>query len=247
MNHGDTEDTEHIDLLGEPTGKTLSDLRDSVLPLLRSEEFDTGFSYSPRPLRSRRFYPISPGAVLGIAEIAEAPQGERTFGGKDFRDTKLAAEGDQGIESDRLSLPHSQLKFEPVGTLEGNDLTASPAASYIKNQISFGRVDLRHLFVVGEAVNRPDFLHKWTLLPEMLLNRSEQEFPTAILPDLACRNKSAPCQPYGQHQTEHDKKEPALLFGGLIRWRYVGFQFRRDRRMMQLCHGFRGTKLEELQ
>ena len=105
LNHGDTEDTENIDLLGESTGKTLSDLRDSVFPLLkpalgvpkgflrqwgchaetlRRREFDTGFSYSPRPLRSRRFYSFSPGAVLGNAEIAEdaeAPQGERTFAG----------------------------------------------------------------------------------------------------------------------------------------------------------------------
>ena len=87
LKHGDTEDTESIDLLGESTDKTLSVLRDSVFPLLKSEEFDAGFSYSPRP---RRFYAISPGAVFGNAEIAEdaeASQGERTFGGKDFRDT----------------------------------------------------------------------------------------------------------------------------------------------------------------
>ena len=81
LNHRDTEDTESIDLLGESTDKTLSDLRAFVLPLLRSEESDAGFSNSPRPLR---FYPISPGAVLGNAEIAEdteAPQGQRTFWG----------------------------------------------------------------------------------------------------------------------------------------------------------------------
>ena len=42
LNHGDTEDSESIDLLGESTGKTLCDLRDSVFPLLKS----TGFQHS---------------------------------------------------------------------------------------------------------------------------------------------------------------------------------------------------------
>ena len=46
LKHGDTEDTESIDSLGESTGKTLRDLRASVLPLLRSEEFDADFLFS---------------------------------------------------------------------------------------------------------------------------------------------------------------------------------------------------------
>ena len=41
---GNTEDTESFDLFGESTGKTLSDLRDSVFPLLKSAEFQhSGF------------------------------------------------------------------------------------------------------------------------------------------------------------------------------------------------------------
>ena len=92
-------------MLGESTGQTLCDLRVSVFPHLKSaefqhsglrkasssngvtqrrSEFDADFSNSPRPLRSRRFYAFSPGAVPGNAEIAEdaeAPQGERIFGG----------------------------------------------------------------------------------------------------------------------------------------------------------------------